>query len=404
VSEAPPERSSSAEAPPERTGPLRGLRVVEFAGLGPAPFAGMMLADFGAEVVRIDRKGSTATGHLAVGGRGDVLGRGRRSIALDLKHPGAIGVAMQLIQRADALIEGYRPGVMEGLGLGPAACHARNPRLVYGRATGWGQDGPLSRRAGHDVNYIALSGALHSMARRGERPLPVPGFVADFGGGGMVLAFGMVAAMLEAARSGRGQVVDAAACEGSALLAALIYGWRSVGLWHAQAGTNNGDSGAHFYETYRCRDGRYVSVGAIEPAFYAQLRARCGLDDPDFDGQWDEARWPRLKDKLAAVFATRTRDEWCEVFEGSDACFAPVLDLDEAPGHPQHVARGSFVRVDGVVQPAPAPRLDRTPAAAGGVSPRAGAHTDAILGELGLNASAIAALHRDGAVAGAAAR
>ena len=359
---------SDTEAPtqatPHRQGPLAHLTVVEFAGLGPAPFAGMMLADHGARVIRIDRPPSKhAKGGMAAltARRSDVLSRGRESIALDLKSAAGRETALQLIERADVLLEGFRPGVMESLGLGPDVCMQRKPSLVYGRVTGWGQDGPLAQAAGHDINYVALSGALHSCARQGQPPTPTPGLVGDFGGGGMLLAFGVLAALSHAQASGKGQVVDAAISDGAALLSSLIYGWRSAGLWNAEAGTNNGDGGAHFYDVYACADGKYISIGSMEPQFYALLREKCQLDDPDFDAQWDASRWPALKKKVAQVIRSRTRSAWCELLEGSDVCFAPVLDLDEAPQHPHHRERGTFVQVDGITQPAPAPRFSAFP-------------------------------------------
>ena len=338
-------------------GPLEGVKVVEMAGIGPGPFAAMMLSDMGAEVVRVRRPG--APGH----GRGpvDVMGRGRRTVDVDLRAPGAVDSVLGLIARADALVEGFRPGVMERLGLGPEPCLARNPRLVYGRMTGWGQSGPLSQAAGHDLNYIAISGALHAIGPAGGKPLVPLNYLGDFGGGGMLLAFGVVCALFEARGSGRGQVVDAAMTDGAALLSAMMYGQHAAGKWSNRRGENVLDGGAHFYDTYACADGRHVAVGAIEPQFYATLRERCGIDDPLFDRQMDPEAWPELRRRLAALFATRSRDEWCALLEGSDACFAPVLDWDEAPRHAHNVARGTFATVDGVVQPAPAPRFSRTP-------------------------------------------
>ena len=371
-----------------RAGPLSHLTVVEFAGLGPAPFAGMMLADQGARVIRIDRPGSRSAkggGMDALTARNsDVLSRGRESICLDLKRPESVEVALRLIDKADVLIEGFRPGVMESLGLGPDACLVRRPSLVYGRVTGWGQTGPLSSAAGHDINYIALSGALHSTARRGESPIPTPGLIGDFGGGGMLLAFGVLAAVSHAQRTGQGQVVDAAITEGSALLASLIYGWRGAGLWNAEAGTNNGDGGAHFYDTYACADGRHISIGSMEPQFYALLREKCGLDDPEFAEQWNAAQWPALKKRVAGVFLQRSRQQWCDLLEGTDVCFAPVLSLDEAPHHPHHRARGAFAQVNGITQPAPAPRFSATPAAACQPVREVGADSERLLAELGL--------------------
>lgn len=378
-----------------RAGPLSHLTVVEFAGLGPGPFAGMLLADHGARVIRIDRPAKPGKGggmDALTARNADVLSRGRESIGLDLKNPASREVALRLVERADVLIEGFRPGVMESLGLGPDICLARKPSLVYGRVTGWGQSGPLAQAAGHDINYIALTGALHSTARSDGPPTPTPGLIGDFGGGGMLLAFGVLAAVSHAQRTGQGQVVDAAITDGSALLTALIQGWHSVGLWNAQAGTNNGDGGAHFYDTYACADGKYISIGSMEPQFYALLREKCGLVDPDFDAQWDPARWPALKEKVAAVFRTKTRAQWCELLEGSDACFAPVLDLAEAPSHPHNVARGTYAVVDGVTQPAPAPRFGATPSAPCHPVRPAAADTRVLLQELGYDEAQIQAL------------
>ncbi|MDD2545372.1 MAG: CaiB/BaiF CoA-transferase family protein [Burkholderiaceae bacterium] len=344
-------------------GPLAGLRVVEMAGIGPGPFCAMVLADLGAEVLRIERPGRPASAT-------DVLCRGRTPLALDLRQPQAVQDALALIDRADVLIEGFRPGVMERLGLGPEVCRARNPRLVYGRMTGWGQSGPLAQAAGHDINYIAISGALHGIGRSGEAPVPPLNYVGDFGGGAMLLAVGVLAALQERTRSGQGQVIDAAMSDGAALLSAMVYGFKAAGQWSNQRGENLLDGGAHFYDTYACADGRHVAIGAIEPQFYALLRERCGIaDDPTFDAQMDPAGWPLLKLRLADVLRTRTRDEWCALLEGTDACFAPVLDWDEAPRHPHNVARGTFATVDGVVQPAPAPRFSRTPADVPGKAP-----------------------------------
>ncbi len=375
-----------------RPGPLSHLTVVEFAGLGPGPFACMLLADQGARVIRIDRpvRRKPGTAPAATAGleammdrRNDVLARGRESIALDLKQPEAREIALKLIERADVLVEGYRPGVMESLGLGPDVCLARKPSLVYGRITGWGQTGPLAQAAGHDINYIALTGALHSTARRGGPPTPTPGLIGDFGGGGMLLAYGVLSAVLQARHSGQGQVVDASIAEGSALLLALTHGWRSAGVWNAEAGTNNGDGGAHFYDAYECADGKYVSIGAIEPQFYALLREKCGLSDAAFDHQWDAERWPELKVRVAEVFRQKTRQQWCELLEGTDVCFAPVLDLDEAAAHPHHQARGTFVTVNGLNQPAPAPRFSHTPAGPCQPVREVAADTQALLSELG---------------------
>jgi alpha-methylacyl-CoA racemase len=349
----------------------------------------MMLADQGARVIRIDRparRGGKVDGMAALTARNsDVLSRGRESIALDLKQPEAREVALRLIECADILIEGFRPGVMESLGLGPDLCLQRRPSLVYGRVTGWGQTGPLAQAAGHDINYIALTGALHSTARRGQAPTPTPGLIGDFGGGGMLLAFGVLAAVSHAQATGKGQVVDAAITDGSALMTALIQGWHSSGLWNAEAGTNNGDGGAHFYDAYACADGKYISIGSMEPQFYALLREKCGMTDPVFDAQWDSNQWPVLKERVAEIFRQKTRQQWCELLEGTDVCFAPVLDLSEAAQHPHNKARGTFVQINGITQPAPAPRFSGTPAAPCQPVGVAGADTQSLLGELGLH-------------------
>lgn len=338
-----------------RAGPLAGLRVIELSGLGPAPFGAMLLADQGAEVLRITRPGATA--RL---GPTD-LGRSRDSLAIDLRRPEGVDAVLRLIERADALIEGFRPGVTERMGLGPEPCLARNPRLVYGRMTGWGQHGPLAQAAGHDLNYIAISGALHATGPA-ERPVPPLNLVGDFGGGGMLLAFGLMCAVFEAQRSGRGQVVDAAMTDGAALLSTMIFNFHAAGQWSHRREDNLLDGGAPFYGTYACADGRFVAIGPLEPQFFAVLRERCGLDEPLFDRQNDRSRWPAMRQRLTEVFAGRTRDEWCALLEGSDACFAPVLDWDEAPRHAHNLARETHVEVDGVLQPAPAPRFSRTPA------------------------------------------
>lgn len=343
-------------------GPLAGIRVIEMVGLGPCPFAAMMLADMGAEVIRIDRKpvAGAPNPFPMLNTRFDVMARGRRSLALNLKQPAARETVLKLIEQADILIEGFRPGVMERLGLGPDACMARNARLVYGRITGWGQHGPLAQAAGHDLNYIALTGMLAAMGRAGEVP-PVPlNLVGDFGGGGMMLAFGVLCAALEAKTSGKGQVVDAAMTDGAALLGAMVYGFKAHGSWSPERGANLLDGGAPFYDSYACQDGKFITVGAIEPQFYALMLQLAGIDDPQFNAQMDRAQWPELKAKLAALFATRARAQWCELLEGTDVCFAPVLDMDEAPLHPHNAARATFVEIDGVTQPAPAPRFSRT--------------------------------------------
>ena len=378
------------------TGPLAGLKVIEMVGLGPAPFCAMLLADQGAEVIRIDRLG--AIGALGLAPRFDVAARGRRSLAIDLRRPGATEAVLCLVERADALIEGFRPGVMERLGLAPALCLARNPRLVYGRMTGWGQHGPLAHAAGHDLNYLAVSGALQAIGRAGQVPPPPLNYVGDYGGGAMLLAFGLMCALHETGQSGRGQVVDAAMTDGAALLSSMFYGLHAAGLWDGARGDNLLDGGAPFYACYACADGKYVAVAAIEPQFYAELLRRLSLDAAEFEPQLDRAAWPARRERLAGVFAERTRDAWCDVLEGSDACFAPVLDWDEAPRHPQNAERAAFVEVQGVMQPAPAPRFSRTPAAHPTPPAQAGAHSEAILLEWGVAPAAVAALRQVGAI------
>jgi len=379
-------------------GPLAGLKVIEMAGIGPGPFCAMMLADLGAEVIRVDRLQSARGGDPAKPPL-DFLGRGRRSVAVDLKHAEGIETALRLVERADVLLEGFRPGVMERLGLGPDVCLERNPRLVYGRMTGWGQSGPLASAAGHDINYIALAGALDPIGRRGEPPLPPINLVGDFGGGGMLLAYGVLAALFERSRSGRGQVIDAAMVDGAAALMTLMHGLRAIGLWQDARGTNLLDTGAHFYEVYETADQKYVSIGSIEPQFYAELLARTGLDPESLPPQMSREQWPALKQRLAAVFRTKTRDEWCAIMEGSDVCFAPVLSMSEAPQHPHNAARGTFVEVAGHVQPGPAPRFSRTPAARPAPPPHPGQHTDAILEAWGFGPAEIAKLRELRAVA-----
>ena len=379
-------------------GPLAGLRIVELAGIGPGPFAAMMLADMGAEVLRVDR--AQAVGEPAPAW--DVNARGRRSVGIDLKHPQGRDAVLRLVERADALIEGFRPGVTERLGLGPDECLARRPTLVYGRMTGWGQGGPHAQAAGRDINYVALSGTLAMIGRAGEPPVPPLTLVGDFGGGGMLLAFGVVCGVVEAARSGRGQVVDAAMVDGAALLAGMMHGLRAAGQW-GERGTNLLDSGAWFYEVYETADGRYVSLGAIDGGSRAELLRRIGLADdvdgggpvPDAD---DRASWPAMKARVAALMRTRTRDEWCALLEGTDACFAPVLDPGEAPEHPHLRERGTFTEVGGVVQPAPAPRFSRTPGAVTAPPPAPGEHTDEALADWGFAPDEIAALRDGGAI------
>ncbi len=381
------------------SGPLEGIKIVEMAGIGPAPFCAMLFADMGADVLRIDRaRRGDEPPHRTPGSRFDVMGRGRRSVVVDLKKPGAVAAALELIGRADALIEGFRPGVMERLGLGPSTCLERQPRLVYGRMTGWGQDGPLAMAAGHDINYIAVTGALHAIGPRGAAPIPPLNYIGDFGGGAMLLAFGVVSALLESRRSGRGQVVDAAMTDGAALLSAMMYGMKAAGFLTNTRGENLLDGGAPFYGTYACADEKYVALGAIEPQFYAELLRRCGIDDPSFAAQLDRERWPALRQRLAEVFKTRTRAEWCSILEGTDACFAPVLDWDEAPRHPHNVARGTFMTVEGVPQPAPAPRFSRTPASPRAPASATGTDKHDVLRDWGVSDDAIRGLEAAGAL------
>ncbi len=363
-------------------GPLKGMKIIEFAGIGPAPFCAMMLADMGAEVMRIERP---ATGEQSSLDK-STLNRGRHSFALDLKNPVAVQTVLTLVEKADALIEGFRPGVMERLGLGPEVCLKRNPRLVYGRMTGWGQNGPLAEASGHDINYIALSGALHAIGPAGGAPLPPLNLIGDFGGGGMLLAFGLVCALLEARTSGQGQVVDAAMTDGAALLMTMIYDLKKSGQWQNERGSNFLDGGAHFYATYACSDGKWVAIGSIEPQFYALLLEHSGITDPAFADQWDQRQWPFFKRKLAEIFKTKTRAEWCTLLEGTDVCFAPVLDLDEAPAHPHNQARQTFVEIDGIVQPAPAPRFSRTAPEIQRPSSTLGDHATTVWRDWGLDA------------------
>jgi len=379
-------------------GPLSGLRIVEIAGLGPGPFACMMLADHGAEVIRVDRPGGLKAGP---GGdpRKDVLLRSRNTIAVNMKSAEGVAVVRDLAASADGLVEGFRPGVMERLGLGPDELLGVNPKLVYGRMTGWGQTGPYAASAGHDINYIALAGALHAFGREGEKPTPPVNLVGDFGGGGMMLAFGMVSAMLHAAKTGEGQVIDCAMTDGSALLMSMMWGFMAQGMWRDERGVNLLDTGAHFYDTYRTKDGKFVSVGPIEAQFYALFREKLGLaDDPAFDRQNDPRSWRPLREKLTAIFAGMTRDEACALLEHTDACFAPVLSMTEAPLHPHNAARGTFVEAGGVTQPSPAPRYSATktdaPRMQGGST-----DSDAVLAGLGYDSARIAALKGAGTVA-----
>jgi alpha-methylacyl-CoA racemase len=380
-------------------GPLEGVKILEIAGIGPGPFAAMMLADMGAEVLRVDRAGAVRGGDPAQPPK-DVINRGRKSIGVDLKNPDGVETVLRLVEGADALIEGFRPGVMERLGLGPDVCLSRNAGLVYGRMTGWGQEGPMAQAAGHDINYIALAGALDSIGRAGEKPVPPLNLVGDFGGGGMLLAFGVVCALVERGRSGRGQVVDAAMVDGAAALMAMMHGLRAMGFWRDERGTNMLDTGAHFYDTYETADGKYVSIGSIEPQFYAELLALSGLgEEGDLPNQMDRAAWPSMAERLTAIFKTKTRDEWCEIMEGTDVCFAPVLSMGEAPAHPHIAHRKTFVELAGVVQPAPAPRFSRTAPEITRPSSYPGQHTDEALGEWGFPADEIAKLRESKAIA-----
>jgi len=378
-------------------GVLSGLRIVEMAGIGPAPFAGMTLADHGADVLRIDRLAPSGLGIVDAEPELDPLGRGKRSVALDLQKPAGAGAALDLIARADAVIEGFRPGVMERLGLGPDACLGRNPKLVYGRMTGYGQDGPLSDRAGHDINYIALTGVLDAIGPAGGKPVPPLNLVGDFGGGGMMLAFGVVAALLDVQRGGRGQVVDVAMTEGASLLGAMFHGLGAMGLWDRGRGTNLLDGGAPFYDTYETADGKFIAIGAIEPKFYAALLRGLGLDPDALPAQMDRSRWPGLREAIAGAVKRRSQAAWVAAFDGTDACVQPVLSFADAPVHPHNRARGSFVQAHGLTQPAPAPRFAATPGSIDRPPPAPGADTASALADWGLGPDALAALRRAGA-------
>lgn len=378
------------------SGPLSGFKIIEMAGIGPGPFCGMMLSDLGAEILRIDRADKVRPDAAP---NKELLARGRKSIGVNLKTPEGVELVLRLLESADGLIEGYRPGVMERLGLGPDVCLTRNPGLVYGRMTGWGQDGPMAQAAGHDINYIALAGALEPIGRRGEAPVPPLNLVGDFGGGGMLLAYGMVCGMLETSRSGHGQVVDAAMVDGAASLMSIINGMRQIGFWQEERGTNLLDTGAFYYDVYECKDGKYISIGALEPQFYAIMLDKLGLTADDFPHQHDRAQWPAAKEKIAAIWKTRTRAEWCEIFEGSDACFAPVLSMSEAPEHPHLQARKTFVERDGLVQAAPSPRFSRTPGEIQGPPVNPGEHTQEALQTWGLSDEEIQSLRGAQAIA-----
>jgi alpha-methylacyl-CoA racemase len=381
------------------SGPLDGHRVVEIAGIGPGPFAAMLLADMGAEVIRVERAGAVR-GPAPDAPHPDLLRRGRRNIAIDLKHADGVATLLDLVERADALIEGFRPGVMERLGVGPDECLARNPQLVFGRMTGWGQNGPYATAAGHDINYIALAGALAHYGRAGQPPTPPMNMVGDFGGGGMLLAFGVVCALLEAQRSGTGQVVDAAMVDGTATLMTMFWSLHQMGVHDiTRRGVNMLDTGAHFYDVYECADGEYVSIGSIEPQFYAELLKLTGLaDDPEFAPQMDRSQWVHLKARLATVFRSRSRTEWCQIMEHTDVCFAPVLRMDEAANHPHNVARTTFIEHGGLTQPAPAPRFSRTVPEVERPPAHDGQHTVDVLADWGVPADRIDALVASGAV------
>ncbi|MEM9563605.1 MAG: CaiB/BaiF CoA-transferase family protein [Actinomycetota bacterium] len=379
-------------------GPLEGITIIELAGIGPGPFCAMMLADMGADVIRVDRAGAVRGGDPDDPPK-DTLLRNRRSIGIDLKNPDGVEAVLKMVESADGLIEGFRPGVTERLGIGPDDCAARNPALVYGRMTGWGQEGPYATAAGHDINYIALAGALEPIGRAGGPPHPPLNLVGDFGGGGMYLAFGMVCGILEARRSGQGQVVDAAMVDGAASLINFIWGMKASGFWGPERGTNLLDTGSHFYDVYECADGAYVSIGSIEPQFYAELLDLSGLGaDEELPAQMDRDQWPALSDRLAEIFRSKTRAEWCEIMEHTDVCFAPVLSPEEAAEHPHNVARGTFVQVGGLTQAGPAPRFSRTAPEVNRPAPHPGQHTDEILTQFGLDDDHIAKLHDTGAV------
>jgi alpha-methylacyl-CoA racemase len=376
-------------------GPLKGIKVIEIASIGPGPFCGMMLSDMGAEVIRVNRvdakPGTTK--------EKDILARNRRTIAVDLKRPGAAEVVLRLSENADAIFEGFRPGTTERLGIGPKHCMARNPKIVYGHMTGWGQTGPLAMTAGHDINFISISGALHAIGRKGERPVPPLNLVGDFGGGGLMLAFGLVCGILEAQKSGKGQVVDVSMVEGSAVLMAMFFGHLAGGTFSVERGTNLLDSGAHFYDVYETKDGKYISIGAIEPKFYRELLQKMGIGSEQLGAQLDKTRWASNKEIMIRAFKTKTQDEWCTIMEGSDTCFAPVLSIAEAPNHLHNKSRGTFVEIDGVLQAAPAPRFDRTVPEIRHAGHTPGQDTDSVLADNGFSEDEIASLKSKGIVA-----
>jgi alpha-methylacyl-CoA racemase len=385
------------------SGPLSGYRIIELAGIGPAPMCAMLLSDMGADVLRIDRTVDAALG-ISMKTKYSLLNRGRRSAAFDLKRPEATAAILRLVEKADGLIEGFRPGVMERLGIGPDVCLTRNPRLVYGRMTGWGQEGPLAPAAGHDINYIALSGALHSIGRRGQAPVPPLNLIGDFGGGALYLALGVVAGLLEAQKSGKGQVIDAAMVDGAASLMTAIYGMHGAGIWTDNRGENVLDTGAHYYDVYETSDGKYVSIGSIEGKFYEELLEKSGLKNEELPRQNDRDTWPAMKDRVTALFKSKTRDEWCRIMEGSDICFAPVLSMSEAPKHPHNKLRATFVDDFGVTQPAPAPRFSRTPSAIQRPPANPGEHTEDALRDWGFSAPEVERLRASGAIGAAPAK
>lgn len=374
-------------------GPLSGIRVLEIASIGPGPFCAMMLSDMGADVIRIDRKDLAGTGDPKL-----VLNRGRKSLAMDLKNPQAIAAILEMVKHADMLIEGFRPGVMERLGIGPEACFSSNEKLIYGRMTGWGQTGPLSQAAGHDINYISLAGALNAMGDADRAPTPPLNLVGDFGGGAMYLLSGMLAALIESGNSGKGQVVDAAMTDGTASLTAAFHGLRAMGRWTDQRSDNYLDGGAHYYGAYTCSDGKFISIGSIEPKFYSLLLEKCNIEDPAFQAQNDRESWPLLKEKLIRLFETKTRDQWCELLEGTDVCFAPVLSMAEAPTHIHNQSRKTFVKLNDVTQPAPAPRFSRTQGEIQGPAARVGEHNEEVLLAWGFTAQDIEALQASEAI------
>ncbi|TGD71923.1 CoA transferase [Mangrovimicrobium sediminis] len=375
-------------------GPLNGYTVLELAGIGPAPMGGMMMADMGAEVIRIERAAGASALHQK-----DISSRGKKSVTINLKTAEGIETVLRMVENADVIIDPFRPGVCEKLGLGPDVCLARNPKIVFARMTGWGQQGPLAHVAGHDINYIALTGALYAMGRKGQKPAPPLNLVGDMGGGGMLLLSGILAALLEATNSGRGQVVDAAMVDGTAQLMWMFHGWQHMGAYDATAREGNMlDGGAHYYDTYECADGEFICIGAIEPQFYALLKDKMGLSDDEFGDQDNRDEWPRMKARLTEIFLGKTRDEWCALLEGSDACFAPVLSLLEAPEHPANKARDVYLEVDGMLQPAPAPRFSRTPSSVRNGGSDLGADTDAVLAEMGFGERELAELRAAGAI------